>query len=84
MARTSVVCDRKGMTLDRLMRCGFPFLMEMKNGVVLGCEVKEQMGIFFSWQSLEVPGEGEAEGTIYHEGWTKNEDLVRSMAGYKP
>lgn len=35
VARTSVVCDRKGMTLDRLMRCGFPFLMEMKNGVVV-------------------------------------------------
>lgn len=30
---------------------------------------------FFLRQSLEVPGEGEAEGTIYQEGWTKNEDL---------
>lgn len=46
--------------------------------------LKSKWGFFFPWQSLEVPGEGEAEGTIYHEGWTKNEDLVRSMAGYKP
>lgn len=41
---------------------------------MLCCEVKEQMGIFF-FKSLEVPGEGEAEGTIYQEGWTKNEGL---------